>query len=213
LNVLVTDFDGTITQRDFYSCVVERLLSPEDLEPWHRYAAGEISHFEALRRIFAAIRADETALEVVMRAMAIDPALRPAVDRLRDAGWEVVIVSNGCQWYIDRLLARAGVTAPVYSNPGHFDPCAGLIMELPAESPYLDPETGISKCAVVEEHLSRRAAVAFAGDGRPDAAPALLVPPERRFARGWLAHHLDKRGHGYNPFEVWSEVARTLAPR
>jgi 2-hydroxy-3-keto-5-methylthiopentenyl-1-phosphate phosphatase len=72
---------------------------------------------------------------------------------------------------------------------------------------------GISKRAVVEDQLSRGATVAFAGDGRPDAAPALLVPPERRFARGWLARHLEQRGQRYNPFEIWSEGARMLAPR
>ena len=129
-SVLVTDFDGTITRRDFYSCVVEKLLAPEDLEPWHLYTAGEITHFEALRRIFADIRATEEELEEVMQAMTIDPDLRTGFDRLQDAGWKVIIVSNGCQWYIDRLLSAAGVTAPVYSNPGRFDPARGLIMEL-----------------------------------------------------------------------------------
>lgn len=211
--VLVTDFDGTITRRDFYTCVVEKLLTPGDLEPWNLYTAGAITHFEALRRIFAAIRADEEALEEVMGAMTIDPELRVGFERLRDAGWEVVIVSNGCQWYIERLLAAAGVTAPVYSNPGRFDSAAGLIMELPNDSPYLDPDTGISKRAIVEDHLSRSAAVAFAGDGRPDVAPALLVPPERRFAREWLAHHLEKTGNAYRRFEGWSEVSRMLVAR
>ena len=210
LSVLVSDFDGTITRRDFYSCAVEMLLTPEDLEPWNLYTAGEISHFEALRRIFASIRADEEALEEVMQAMMIDPALGKAVELLREAGWELVIVSNGCQWYIDRLLARAGVRARVLGNPGRFDPAHGLVMELPSSSPYLDPETGISKRAVVQDHLSRGARVAFAGDGRPDVAPALLVPTERRFAREWLARHLDEAGHGYRAYEAWSEVSRML---
>ena len=171
-HVLVTDFDGTITRRDFYSCVVENLLMPNDLEPWHLYTSGRITHFEALRRIFANIRANEADLEEVMQAMNIDPDLRAGFERLRDAGWEVIIVSNGCQWYIDRFLAGAGVTAPVYSNPGRFDPAHGLIMELPTDSPYFDPETGIDKRAVVEDYRSQGAAVAFAGDGRPDVAAA-----------------------------------------
>ncbi len=212
-HVLVTDFDGTITRRDFYSCVVENLLTPKDLEPWHLYTSGEITHFEALRRIFANIRANEGDLENLMEDMTIDPDLRAGFERLRDAGWEVIIVSNGCQWYIDRFLAKAGVKAPVYSNPGRFDPAHGLIMELPADSPYFDPETGIDKRAVVEDYQSQGAAVAFAGDGRPDVAPALLVPPHRRFAREWLARHLDNTGHEYRPFERWSEVSRMLASR
>ncbi len=211
--VLVTDFDGTITRRDFYSCVVEMLLKPEDLEPWHLYEAGEITHFEALRRIFVRIRADEAALDEVTRAMDIDPGLGPGIGRLRDAGWEVIVVSNGCGWYIDRLLKGAGVDVTVHTNPGRLDPAGGLILELPTDSPHFDPETGISKRAVVQHHLDRGATVAFAGDGRPDVAPALLVPEERRFAREWLARHLDETGHGYRPYEAWSEVARALVPR
>ena len=70
----------------------------------------------------ASIRADEDDLEEVMQAMAIDPELRAGFDRLESAGWEVIVVSNGCGWYIDRLLGRADVRAPVYSNPGWFDP-------------------------------------------------------------------------------------------
>jgi 2,3-diketo-5-methylthio-1-phosphopentane phosphatase len=212
-SVLVTDFDGTITRRDFYSCVVEKLLGPEDLEPWNLYAAGEITHFEALRRIFARIRADEEALAGVMETMTIDPELGPEIERLEDAGWEVVIVSNGCQWYIDRLLARAGVRATVHTNPGRFDPASGLTMELPTDSPYFDPEVGISKGAVVQDHLDRGKTVAFAGDGRPDVDPALRVPPELRFAREWLAHRLQKTGRPYRSYEAWSEVAAMLVPR
>ena len=208
--ILVTDFDGTITRHDFFTCVVETLLTPDDLAPWDLYEAGEITHFEALRRIFARIRADEAELDAVMASMDIDPGLRDGFARLDDAGWKVIVVSNGCGWYIDRLLDRAGVTATVLTNPGRFDPEHGLIMELPVSSPYFSPETGIDKRAVVAEHAQSGAVVAFAGDGRPDVAPALLVPPERRFARAWLADHLDATGHEYRGFDRWTEISRML---
>jgi 2,3-diketo-5-methylthio-1-phosphopentane phosphatase len=210
--VLVTDFDGTITRRDFFTCVVETLLTPEDLRPWHLYTAGEITHFEALRRIFASIRAEEADLDGVMASMEIDPDLPEAFSRLAGAGWEVVVVSNGCRWYIDRLLNDAGIAAPVLANPGRFDPDRGLIMELPESSPFFHPETGIDKRAVVEEHLRRGRMVAFAGDGRPDAAPALLVPPDLRFARAWLADHLEAGDRRYRRFDRWSEISRMLVP-
>lgn len=209
--ILVTDFDGTITRRDFFSVVVDMLLEPDDLEPWHRYEAGEISHFEALRRIFARIRADEAELDTVLAAMEIDPVLRDGFARLDDAGWDVVVVSNGCQWYIDRLLDAAGVDATVFSNPGRFDPAHGLVMELPDTSPYFSPETGIDKRAVIDDHLRRGTTVAFAGDGRPDVEPALRVRPQRRFARAWLADHLNVQNHGYRGFDRWSEISHMLA--
>ena len=207
---LVTDFDGTITRHDFFTRVVDTLLEPEDLAPWHAYEAGQITHFEALRRIFARIRADETELDTVLASMDIDPELHEAFAQLESAGWDVIVVSNGCGWYIDRLLDQAGVTTTVLTNPGRFDPERGLRMELPETSPYFSPETGIDKRAVVDDHLRRGATVAFAGDGRPDLGPALLVESPWRFARAWLADHLDATGHEYRGFDRWSEIARML---
>ena len=52
--------------------------------------------------------------------------------------------------------------------------------------------------------------VAFAGNGSPDYQAALVVPPELRFARGWLARRFDHESIPYRPFEAWGEVAGAL---
>ena len=62
----------------------------------------------------------------------------------------------------------------------------------------------------MQDALKRSDRVAFAGDGRPDLRPALLVPPQLRFARGWLAEALSERGEKFHPFEHWSEIADQL---
>jgi 2-hydroxy-3-keto-5-methylthiopentenyl-1-phosphate phosphatase len=54
--VLVSDFDGTMTRHDFYKLAIESLLSPDTPDYWAEYRAGTITHFEALRQYFAAIR-------------------------------------------------------------------------------------------------------------------------------------------------------------
>jgi len=212
--ILVTDFDGTVTLRDFYTCVVQELLEPGDLQPWHDYVAGKITHFEALRRIFVRIQASEREVEErILPRMELEPRLRESVTELREAGWEIVVVSNGCGWYIDRLLAAAGVELTVHTNPGHFKAGGGLVMELPRDSPFFETETGISKLAVVEDARSRSDRVAFAGDGRPDLSPALQVEPASRFAREWLAEELERRGDDFHRIETWSDIADTLLAR
>ncbi len=86
-------------------------------------------------------------------------------------------------------------------------------MTLPLESKFLSRSTGIDKLAVVKNAVATSDVVAFAGDGRPDLDPSLLVKPELRFARGWLAETLLQRGETFRPFERWSEIAeRTRAP-
>lgn len=210
--LLVTDFDGTMAQRDFYHCVVEQLLSPKDLTPWHDYAAGKITHFESLRQIFSKIRASEDELLRVIGDMRFDAEAAESVQRLRNHGWEVKVVSNGCGWYIERIFQQHGIDVELHTNPGEFSPDAGLQVRLPRDSPFFSEEVGISKAALVKDATESGLykEVAFAGDGRPDLEPALLVPPERRFAREWLAEALSKKNEAFQPFEVWSEVAEML---
>ena len=208
--VLVSDFDGTMTRHDFYKLAIASLLPPDTPDYWAEYRSGTITHFEALRRYFAAIRSGRKEVLAVVDRMELDPDLPKAVAELRGAGWEVVVTSAGCDWYIRRLLAAAGVEVEVHANPGRFEPGRGLLMEMPTGSPYLSADLGIDKARVVRERLGGSRAVAFAGDGFPDAGPALLVPSELRFARGDLADLLDREGQGYRPFDTWSDIARAL---
>jgi 2,3-diketo-5-methylthio-1-phosphopentane phosphatase len=208
--LLITDFDGTLTLRDCYEVVAERLTPPDSPDYWAEYRAGRLTHFEAIRRIFARIRCSEAEMRRTIRMMSLDPRTAEAVQALRDGGWRVVVVSAGCHWYISHLLSEANATLEVHANPGRFDPDAGLILELPTDSPYFTPETGIDKEAFVREALTRYATVAYAGDGPPDFAPACLVAPELRFARRWLAAELSAKGLPFHPFERWSEIARIL---
>src|SRR5262245_35850747 len=161
--ILVSDFDGTMTRHDFYKLAIESLLPPDTPDYWAEYRAGTITHFEALRRYFASIRASEAEVLVVVERMELDPELPAAVESLRRAGWSVVVTSAGCDWYIRRLLAAAGVEVEVHSNPGRFEAGKGLLMEMPTGSPYLSPTLGVDKARIVRSHLDEGRTVAFAG--------------------------------------------------
>ena len=190
-SVLVSDFDGTMTRNDFFKLVIGELLPPGTPDYWAMYRAGTITHFEALRRYFASIRASEAEVLAVVERMELDPNLPAAVDILAKAGWRVVVTSAGCDWYIRRLLAEAGVDVEVHSNPGRFVAGQGLLMEMPTNSPYLSPTLGVDKAAVVRRELTEGRRVAFAGDGFPDAEAARLVADDSalrpRGPRGYAA--------------------------
>ena len=208
--VLVTDFDGTISAQDFYDLAVRELLKPEDIQPWNDFTAGKITHFTAMQRIFSNIYAPEEKVRAVLDDMGLDPRLAESVNALRAKGWDIVVASAGCLWYIDILLKKAGVDLEVHANPGTYAKGGPLRIELPEADPFLSHKTGIDKAAIVEHHLNRGATVAFAGDGYTDLAPALLTPPRLRFARAALAEMLAARGETFQPFDVWSEVAGSL---
>lgn len=208
--ILVTDFDGTITLNDFYDLVRQQWPLPSNDDPWEKYVAGHLTHFEALAEIFSRIRTDESTMLDLIGRMDIDPQLATAVNRLRSAGWEIVVASAGCNWYIRRLFAAAGVAVEVHANPGTFSSQRGLQMTLPTESRFFSRQNGIDKLAVVTSAKERSPCVAFVGDGRPDLSSALVVPPGFRFARGWLATELKRRGEAFHPFHRWSEITDVL---
>jgi 2,3-diketo-5-methylthio-1-phosphopentane phosphatase len=210
MSILVSDFDGTLTRYDFFDLVRKRWPFPPEDDPWEKFVAGEITHFQALAEIFAGIRTTEADLQGLADSAGIDPSFARSVQALQHRGWEIVIASAGCDWYINFLLKKAGVSVSVHANPGVFDPQRGLQMSLPKPSPFFSATKGVNKAAIVQDALKRSDRVAFAGDGRPDLRPALLVPPQLRFARGWLAETLKERGEKFHPFERWSQIADHL---
>jgi 2-hydroxy-3-keto-5-methylthiopentenyl-1-phosphate phosphatase len=205
--VLVSDFDGTIARDDFYQVFVRRIAPPSVDRVWADYMARRISHFDTLRTIFGSVAPGEASLLRLLDEMDFDPNFAASVSRLRTGGWDLVVVSAGCRWYIDRLLA--GVSVERRANPGRVVD-GRLVMEWPADDPYQSPNTGIDKAAVVRSKQHAGALIAFAGDGHPDLEAALLVPPELRFARGVLAEDLRRCGEGFRPFDRWSEIVDVL---
>ena len=209
-SVLVTDFDGTITEGDFYILAVQRLLKPDDLAPWQDYRAGRITHFMALKKIFAKIRAPESKVLRILQDMRPDPRLRECAENLKAAGWHVAVASAGCGWYIERILKETGVDFEVHANPGVYAEGGPLIMDAPVDSPFYSPDAGVDKACIVRFYAERVETVVYAGDGYTDYEAALLVPPSRRFARADLATALEKNGKEFRGFSTWSEIADTL---
>jgi 2-hydroxy-3-keto-5-methylthiopentenyl-1-phosphate phosphatase len=208
--ILVSDFDGTLTRHDFFRLAMERLVPPGLPDYWTMYRTGQLTHFEVLRDIFASVRATEEDVLAVVHDMGLDPDLASSVAALRKAGWEVIVASAGCGWYIRRLLQAAGVELEVHANHGEFVAGKGLRLMLPTESRYFSPTHGIDKAAVVRAAQQRDAIVAFAGDGYPDLPAARLVSEALRFGRADLADALREAKLSFRPFEQWSEVARAL---
>ncbi len=206
-SILVSDFDGTLARHEFYELIRDNHLLPDDeTDYWTEYRQGRMIHFDALATYFAAAQGGEAALAPLIEKINLEPKLPAKLAALDAAQWDVVVVSAGCAWYIERALARAGVELPVYANPGKIVDDK-LIMMRPDTHPFTCHETGIDKQAVVQSHLRAGRQVAFAGDGFSDIDAALCVPAGLRYARRDLATSLDQRGEAYQPFERWADIA------
>ena len=87
---LVSDFDGTFTRREFYELALERYLPGDITHYWKDYAAGRITHFDALAGIFREIRCTEAELRALTGEMEPDPRTPAALLEFAGAGWDVV---------------------------------------------------------------------------------------------------------------------------
>ncbi len=212
-SVLISDFDGTITDNEFYALITERCMPRNTPDFFSLYSQGKITHFEALKSVFAYAPDDEEELMRLLADTKPDPQLAAAVASLETNGWDVVVTSAGSAWYIERVLAAAGVDVPLHASPGRIEKGHGLVMELPYDSPFYSLQNGIDKEALVRSTIERSERVAFAGDGPLDFAPAILVEPRYRFARRWLARDLKRKGIPFHEFQRWSEIAGVLTGR
>lgn len=209
-SVLISDFDGTITDNEFYALITGRYMPRETPDFFGGYQQGKITHFEALKSVFAYAPEEEEELARLLQDTKPDPQLAAAIACLETNGWDVVVTSAGSAWYIERILAAAGVDVPVHASPGRIEKGQGLVMDLPYDSPFYSPQNGIDKEALVRSTIERSERVAFAGDGPLDFAPAMLVEPRYRFARRWLARDLKRKGIPFHEFQRWSEIAGVL---
>lgn len=167
----VSDFDGTITDDDFFAYATQAFFDDKALEPWRRFKAGKQTHFSALKEMFAKIRVPQEELDNFMRKIPVDKGFIEAVQICKEKGIPLYICSAGCDYYINFLigdiLQKYNIT--LVTNHGEYSPKQGLMMYKPEQdSPYFDGNTGISKAAIVQKLHREGYEVIYAGDGLPD---------------------------------------------
>ena len=129
-------------------------------------AAAQASLSTALSAVFGALRTDERGADELVAALDPAPGAAEAARRLQRAGWDIVVASAGCAWYIERLLQRMDLDSTVYATPGRFEPGAGLVTAPDPHGPFFHPVTGIDKAAVVRAARPRRRIFSWDGQSR-----------------------------------------------
>jgi len=176
--VFVTDFDGTVTDDDFFQYTKEAYFDEASLAPWFEYTAGKITHFEALRRMYSTLRINEAELVRMINLIHVDKWVTAVFHILKSNGIPIYIASAGCDFYINilfgQVLKEFGVT--LITNPSTYDETSGLTMSLPPNDyVYFDPAVGINKAKIVTSLQAAGKKVIFAGDGPPDIDAARVA--------------------------------------
>ncbi len=205
---LLLDFDGTATPTDVGPLILVHFTGARWIPPNEAWERGELTTAERAARQWAMVRADEAAVAGLLAGVRLDPDLPGLLADCRRRGVPLSIVSDGFDFYIERILANHGMTGiPVLANRAHWN---GGRWQLTFPRPDGPGEpAGTWKAAVVRGLQAQGTRVIYAGDGLSDRAGAEAA--DHRFAKGKLADHCGRHGIRFQPFERLADVRAGLA--
>jgi HAD superfamily phosphoserine phosphatase-like hydrolase len=201
------DFDGTISPTDI-GAAFARAFSPggaaerdDLLGPW---VSGELGHRELTELQCRLISASPGEALAFTRGFALDPHFAPFVRETLARGDQVMVVSEGFDFYLADQLARAGLQdVPFAANRLRFE--AGRVVP---EFPW--SADGCGRCGNCKgQHVrawrARGFETALVGDGLSDRCGAREA--HRVIARGDLLGWCAREGIAARPFDDFAEVA------
>ncbi|SER75323.1 MtnX-like HAD-IB family phosphatase [Salisediminibacterium halotolerans] len=203
----VSDFDGTISKKDFYWIVIESYY-PEGEELYKQWKNGEMKDIEFLSTVFQATELSVEELNALIHKIPLDEGVFPFIDAVKQAGGDFIILSAGTDYYIHELIRYYDLpTIPVFSNRGSYEN-GGIQIYLDHSDPFYSERYGIDKKTVIEALQKDYEFVFYYGDSEPDSHPARSA--DRMFAKDKLVSILDEQNVGYEQAETFADVHERL---
>ncbi|CAM3737023.1 MtnX-like HAD-IB family phosphatase [Alkalicoccus chagannorensis] len=204
---VITDFDGTITTKDFYWLAIESGW-PEGEAAYRDWKEGKWKDRDFLQESFRRIAHGSDSVEELTDQIPYDHTFPAFFRRVKEAGHDVYIVSAGADYYIRRFFDKLGIEVDgLYANPSYSAEGA-LWFDLDPSWEHYNDRYGISKKSVVEAIAAGYDETCYIGDSEPDRHAAGAV--DLMFARDQLIEILRREGRPFHPIAAFSEVADVL---
>jgi 2-hydroxy-3-keto-5-methylthiopentenyl-1-phosphate phosphatase len=199
---VLCDFDGTVTEKNVMEFIAIRFAGSGDKysQAWDR---GELTTPDEFRLTFATITASLHEMEVALDEVAFDESIAQLVHACNQRGYEFAILSDGLGWYIEYILARAGVgdvflyANTVWEREGKFE------FEFPWHSDET-PRLATCKPAIVRSIKEQGKGIIYIGDGPSDFDAVKYA--DVIYAKPKLAAYCREHGHAYQPFSTFSDI-------
>ena len=204
----VSDFDGTLTDRDFYHIIMDKYLKDWSWEYYNEWKKTKKINVEFLNKIFGAIdRSEEEILEDILE-LPLDPYVMNFIKKVEGCGGDFFILSAGTSYYIKKLLEQFNLkNVTVISMEGVFRNRGIQILPDPKNEFYSDV-WGIDKAKVILSLKQKYSKVFFAGDSEPDIGAAKAA--DCAFARNALQELLGTMNISFIPFNKFNEVEKYM---
>jgi 2-hydroxy-3-keto-5-methylthiopentenyl-1-phosphate phosphatase len=189
---------------DTVDAVLTRFAEPEWEVVEADWKAGKFGSRECLAQQTQMLRMTPTELDAFLDTIEVDSDAKGFFDDCFRMGIPVSVVSDGYDWAVRRILARAGIRGiPIVANRlVHMGEDRWM-----ARFPHMAQNcgSGVCKCAVVNEPVS----LVHIGDGRSDVCVSNMV--DLVFAKGSLLKGRNEAGLPSIGFETFSEI-RAMMP-
>lgn len=207
----VSDFDGTLTDRDFYHIVMDKYLKDWAWDYYEEWKKTKKINVDFLNRIFGSMdRSEEEILEDIL-GLPLDPYAMGFMKKVEASGGDFYILSAGTSYYIKKLLGHFNIqNVTVISMEGRYENRGIVIMPDP-NNEFYSSIWGIDKAKVVLSLKAKYEKVYFAGDSEPDMGPAKAA--HCAFARNGLQQLLSEQNVPFVPFDKYNEVEEYMVGR
>jgi len=171
--LMLCDFDGTVSTRDVGHEVIKRFMAGDWVEIDEAYTAGEIGSMAAYRRIASLLRVSREEMEQYTSSISgLDPHFREFYRFCRGKGYEIKIVSDGLDFYIDFILKRYGFEdIEFHSNVIRFHENSSVTIEFPRFNEKC-AKCGTCKSLLLQQYRRRYDTIIYIGDGYSDVCPS-----------------------------------------
>ena len=209
---IMCDFDGTVAQEDVGNLLF-RTFSDNGgtsavVERWRR---GEISSRECLEHEAKLARAKQNDLDDFITKRRLDPYFKDFHDFAKKRGMEIVIMSDGLDYYIESMLVKCGLgEIEFYANRLKLN---GDTLKI--EFPYYDL-LGCQDCACCKTHhlftyRDQGYYIIYVGDGQSDFCPCSSA--DLVFAKGRLLEYCRDAGVDHIEFRNFRDIEREVLQR
>jgi len=208
------DFDGTVTRRDVGDAMFEQFGGQSSTEAVQQYLQEKISAVECFRRECEACgEVDKPELDKFLDSQEIDSTFPEFIDYCNAQTFECRIVSDGMDYYIERILNRKGLgTIPIFSNRLDLRPVDGLSkVRFSPSFPFTDEICDRCACCKRNHLLSLSSdedIIVYIGEGYSDRCPARHA--DVVFAKDDLREYCRKENISYHEYRTFSDVKQRL---
>jgi 2-hydroxy-3-keto-5-methylthiopentenyl-1-phosphate phosphatase len=211
---VISDFDGTVSKRDVGHHFFGTFVSDRTrwLELLHEWRIGLISSRECLERELSWVRADREDLDAFIERESLDPYFKDFVDFCDRHRFEILVTSDGLDYYIDRLLVDNGLGfVPFNANHLVVDEMSLRRIEFPYYDTMECTRCGNCKRFHLERLKKEGFFTVYVGNGCSDRCPAAHAHVV--LAKGELAEHCREEKIAHVPFENFRDVELELTSR